>query len=240
MSVAENLNMVRERIQQAASNCNRDGESVNLIAISKFVPAGEVFEAITAGQKLFGENYVQEGKRKIAELATAARFSGLSFVDPPVFHLTGPLQRNKVKHAVGLFELIHSVDRLELAEEISKEAGKRGVVQRILVQVNVSGEESKSGIAPAKLVDLYRDVSKMPGVKLDGLMCIGRIVPEEAPADERKSEFVMMRELKEGLEKEGLGVAHLSMGMSHDFELAIAEGATYVRVGSAIFGERTK
>lgn len=221
-SIQNNLNSVRKRILSACQKAGRNPSEIKLLAVSKKFPASIVQQAVDAGHLYFGENYVQEAKDKIAEL------------DPKLtFDLIGPLQRNKAKLAVGLFDCIQSVDRIELAEEISKQAVKKKLTQKILIQVNISNEETKSGVLPDDLKELVERVGNLPSISLEGLMAIGRYYDVE---DERcRKQCRDLRELRDSLP---VDLSELSMGMSHDFEVAIEEGATIVRVGSAIFGER--
>ena len=228
MSIAANFDRVRLRIATACAEAGRAVSEVTLVAVSKTKPVEAIREAISVGQRVFGENYVQEAVAKGGLL-------GGSW-EP---HLIGPLQRNKAKAAVGLFSLIHSVDRVELAVEIDKIAAARGIVQEVLIQVNVSGEASKAGIAPDLLLPLLDQLGELPGLRLRGLMCIGRFLPEGIQSAERRAEFGALRALRDRASAHlGSPLPHLSMGMSDDFALAIAEGATLVRVGSALFGER--
>lgn len=228
MSIAANIDLVRSRIAEACQQAGREVSGVSLVAVSKTKPVAAILEAIEAGQHRFGENYVQEAVAKAEVLGEQW--------EP---HLIGPLQRNKAKLAVGLFSLIHSVDRVELALELGKVAAARGLVQEILIQVNVSGEESKSGVAPDSLLALLDQVGELSSLRICGLMCIGRFLPEGAQTAERRAEFGELRALRDRASVHlGAPLPHLSMGMSDDYTLAIAEGATLVRVGSALFGER--
>ncbi len=225
------LQFVHDRIHAACFRIGREPNSVRLIAVTKTFPVGVMREALAAGQFLFGENYVQEAQRKVAALG--------ELVPEFELHLIGPLQRNKVKHAVGLFSMIQTVDRVELAQEIQKVAEGRGIVQSVLMQVNISGEESKSGVLPGHAASLAKEILSMPNLRLQGLMSIGSFVEEDATDGVRRREFKMMSVLRDELEVElKVELPELSMGMSHDFELAVEEGATLVRVGSLIFGER--
>ena len=231
MGISENLVTVRHRIAAACERTGREVDDVVLIAVSKTKPIESMVEAYAAGQRIFGENYVQEAAQKATEL----KERGI----PAELHLIGPLQRNKAKLAVGLFSLIHSVDRIELALEVHKVAVLREVVQDVLIQVNVSGEVSKSGVAPESLLELVNGLGKLNGIRLQGLMCIGRFLPEGVQVDERRAEFALLRKLREQVSEHlGVRLPHLSMGMSDDFVLAVEEGATLVRVGSALFGAR--
>jgi len=237
-SLLEKLSSVRSRIDAAAKRVERTPEEITLVAVTKKVDVEDIFVAMEGGQLIFGENYVQEAQRKITALNEELS-KRASPMPVPRFHLIGSLQRNKVKHAVGLFDVIETVDRLELAQAVSARAEQMGLKQSVLIQVNVSGEATKSGVVLEEVKELTRDMMPLAGVELQGLMSIGHFYPEDVADELRRSEFVTMRSLKEAAEQElGVPLAHLSMGMSHDFELAIEEGATMVRVGSAIFGER--
>jgi PLP dependent protein len=215
MSVADNLAHVREQIAAAARAAGRDPAAVTLVAVSKTVPVERLREALAAGQERFGENYAQELRDKARQLPEAR------------WHFIGPLQRNKVKYVVGVAELIHSVDSLALVDEIAARADKLGLVQRCLVQVNVGREPQKRGCAPDDVPALVRAFAARSSVVCEGLMCIP---PEGTPP---RPFFDNLTKLAAA---EGLGA--LSMGMSADFSEAIGAGATLVRVGSAIFGER--
>jgi PLP dependent protein len=227
MSIAQNLTEVKERIAAAARRARRDPAEVRLVAVSKTVPVARLQEAVAAGQHLFGENYLQEAQPKMAALGAAARW-----------HFVGHLQTKKAKGVVGLFELIHSVDRLKLAQALDQAAAKRGLVQDILLQVNLAGEASKSGAAPEDVADLLREIGKLPHLQVTGLMTM----PPWFDDPERvRPYFRALRELRNRLEELYLsesGLPELSMGMTGDFEVAVEEGATLVRVGTAVFGER--
>lgn len=227
-SVRENFLSVKAAVEAAASRSGRPADSVRLIAVSKTKPVEMLSELIVAGHYTFGENYVQEAAAKREELGSGVEL-----------HLIGHLQRNKARQAVKIFDCIQSVDSLRLAEEISKEAAKIGRRMRVLVQVNVSAEDSKSGVAQDQTLELCRSVMALDGLDVKGLMSIGSYIPEDAPDEVRRAEFRLMSKLLSDLNR-GLGISltELSMGMSHDFEIAIEEGATMVRVGSLIFGER--
>ncbi len=234
MDVAERLASVRTRIINAATRVGRSATEIRLIAVSKTVPVQEMQLAYEAGQLVFGENYVQEARKKRTEFTQL-----LGTANSPEFHLIGRLQRNKVREALECFEFIHTVDRIELAEVLSREALRRGKTQPVLIQVNVSGEASKSGVSGDGLERLVCDLLQLPGLACRGLMSIGSFVPETAPESARRQDFRKMEQLRRALEvKLGIRLPELSMGMSHDFELAIEEGATMVRVGSAVFGPR--
>jgi pyridoxal phosphate enzyme (YggS family) len=214
-------------MENAARRAGRDPKSVRLVAVSKTKTAEAVTEAMQAGQLIFGENYVQELTAK------AAQVSG-----PVEWHFIGSLQSNKVKYIAGLVALIHSVDRLSLAAETEKQWGKLGKTCDILVEVNVSGEKSKAGTTTSEVVRLVRDIARLPHLRIKGLMTMPPFFDEPEPA---RPYFRELRELAGTIEAEGIPnveMNELSMGMSGDFEVAIEEGATLVRVGSAIFGYR--
>ncbi len=203
-------------------------QAVQLLAVSKTVDRAGVSAAVSAGQRLFGENYLQEAQKKFAETASDLQL-----------HFIGHLQRNKAKEAVGFFCLIHTVDRPELATALNQAAEKRGLIQPVLLQVNISGEESKSGVSPKAARALAESILQCSSLKLQGLMCIGTYFEQHRPLAERANEFRQMRELRDGLERDlKISLPDLSMGMSEDFELAIEAGATFVRVGTALFGRR--
>jgi pyridoxal phosphate enzyme (YggS family) len=226
-SIAENLERVREQIAQAAAKAGRAGSDIELVAISKTHEAGKVREAYEAGQSLFGESRVQEARAKIPELPSTIHW-----------HFVGHLQKNKIRHGLPLFELVHSVDSLALAEDVNRIAEDEGLHPRALLEVNAGGEASKFGFEPDRLRQEMESLLGLPRLSIEGLMCIPPLAKE--PEASRKY-FVQLRELRDGLEKEfNLKLAHLSMGMTNDFSIAIEEGATLVRVGTAIFGERSR
>jgi pyridoxal phosphate enzyme (YggS family) len=235
--ISKNLKAVNEAIAKAANESKRRASEITLIAVSKKKPASDVLEAVAAGQLVFGENYVQEALQKI-DLVTAEIKASIE-QSKVRFDLIGPLQSNKAKLAVGVFELIHTVDRPSIAEAISKIAVTKNIVQKVLIQVNISGEETKSGIKVDEVFDFASSVIKLPGIEVRGLMSIGSYFSEDASEQVRMSEFVKMAELKTDLENRlSIVLPELSMGMSDDYSLAIRAGATIVRVGSAIFGAR--
>ena len=217
--IRANLQRVLERVARAAERAGRRADDVLLIAVSKTVEAERIAQALAAGVRALGENRVQEARAKIAELGR-----------PAPWHLVGQLQTNKAKEAVDLFDVIHSLDRLDLARELDKRARGRGRPVEALVQVNVAGEGQKGGVAPDGLPALLDAVAGLGHVRVRGLMAI----PPEAPdAEGARPWFRALRKLGERH-----GLAELSMGMSGDFEVAIEEGATLVRVGTAVFGPR--
>jgi pyridoxal phosphate enzyme (YggS family) len=217
--IRANLDRVRERVARAAERAGRRGSDVLLIGVSKTVEVARIRQAIEAGVAALGENRVQEAKEKIAEIGR-----------PVAWHLIGHLQTNKVRDAIELFDVIHSLDRLDLAKELDKRARARGRTVDALVEVNVAGEASKGGVSPEGLGALLDAVAAMPSVRVRGLMAIP---PEAKEPDESRVWFRALRKLGERH-----GCKDLSMGMSGDFEVAIEEGATMVRVGTAIFGPR--
>lgn len=227
-SIAANLQAVRARIEVAAAAVGRHAEDVALLAVSKTHPAEEVALAAAAGQRLFGENYVQEGGAKV-EALRALKVPGLEW------HFIGPLQSNKTRTVAAHFDWVHSLDRLKLAERLSAQRDVWLPPLNVCIQVNVSGEASKSGVAPAEVEALAHAIAGLPRLRLRGLMCIPEPHADEAVL---RGRFALLRGLRDTLNDQGLALDTLSMGMSHDLELAIAEGATLVRVGTAIFGAR--
>jgi pyridoxal phosphate enzyme (YggS family) len=226
-SIAENLARVRAQIAQAAAKANRNADDVELVAISKTHDATKVREAIEAEQSLFGESRVQEARVKIPELPSNLRW-----------HFVGHLQKNKIRHALPLFELIHSVDSLALAQDINRIAEEDGLHPRVLLEVNVAGEGSKFGFTPEKLREDLENLLTLPRLSILGLMTIPPIADE---AEASRKYFVELRELRDRLQTEfHVDLAQLSMGMTQDFAIAVEEGATLVRVGTAIFGERSR
>lgn len=226
-SIAANLQAVRDRIDAACGKAARDPADVNLLAVSKTWPAAAVREAAACRQRAFGESYVQEAVAKVAALAELE-------LD---WHFIGPLQSNKTRPVAETFSWVHSVDRLKLAERLSAQRPAGLPPLQVCVQVNVSGEASKSGVAAADVPALCRAVAALPNLRLRGLMAI----PE--PTEDMmlvRGRFAVVRQLLDELNRGGLALDTLSMGMSHDLEAAILEGATIVRVGTAIFGERAR
>ncbi|MDR0378397.1 MAG: YggS family pyridoxal phosphate-dependent enzyme [Candidatus Accumulibacter sp.] len=224
-TISANLQAVLSRIEVAARNFGRAPETVALLAVSKTWPASFVREAAAAGQRAFGENYVREGVDKVHEL-----------VDSDLeWHFIGPLQSNKTRQVAETFHWVHSVDRLRVAERLSAQRPSTLPPLQVCLQVNISGEETKSGVAPDDVSALARRVACLPRIVLRGLMAIP--APTVGFADQRVP-FARLRQLFERLRGEGFSLDTLSMGMSDDLEAAIAEGATQVRVGTAIFGTR--
>lgn len=223
--VAEGLQAVRARMESAARAAGRDPASVALVAVSKTVASERIREAAGAGQRAFGENYVQEGAAKAVEL------EGLGLE----WHLVGPLQSNKTRLAAEHFHWVHSVDRLKIAERLAAQRPPGLAALKVCLQVNISGEASKAGVRPEELPALAAAVAALPGLRLRGLMAI----PEPtSDTSQLRARFRGLRGLLEDLNARGLALDTLSMGMSDDLESAIAEGATLVRVGRAIFGAR--
>ncbi len=228
-SVFENIKEVYRIISRGAMKADRSPDEVRLVVVTKTVGVKAIQKAVDSGMRLFGENRVQEAKRKILSDEIQAMPEKLEW------HLIGHLQKNKVKDAVQLFDLIHSVDSIDLAAELDRQAEKIGKTQRILVQVKLSEEDTKSGVTEKGLPELLRKIAQLKHLRLEGLMTIPPYmenVKDVAPY------FRRLRELRDQAEKDGFTLPELSMGMSHDYEAAIEEGATMVRIGTAIFGER--
>jgi PLP dependent protein len=217
--IRENVERVRERIARAAQRAGRRPDDVLLIGVSKTVDVARIRTALAAGLRALGENRVQEAKTKVTEVGR-----------PAAWHLVGHLQTNKVRDALEIFDVIHSLDRLELARELERRATSRGLAVEALLQVNVAGEATKGGFAPDAVGEALEAIAKLPHVHVTGLMAIP---PEGERPEDSRPWFRRLRELAERH-----GVPRLSMGMSGDFEVAVEEGATMVRVGTAIFGAR--
>lgn len=227
MSVCENYLAVEEKVKEACRRSGRSREEVTLIAVSKTKPMSMIEELLPLGVVDFGENKVQELTAKEEALPSHIRW-----------HMIGHLQRNKVKYLVDKAFLIHSVDSLRLAEAVSQEAGKKGVTANILIEVNVAGEDSKFGVRPEETAALAEAISKLPNIAVKGLMTIAPFVEN---AEENREVFRNLRKLSVDIEEKkfnNVTMAVLSMGMTGDYEVAIEEGATMVRVGTGIFGER--
>ncbi len=225
--IRENLVSVQKNIEESCERAGRNTEDVRLIAVSKTKPVGALKEAYEAGCRDFGENKVQELTEKYEELPKDIRW-----------HMIGHLQRNKVKYLVGRVYMIHSVDSVKLAEEISREAVKKNVTVPILVEVNVAGEESKFGTSVREAEMLVREIAALPGISVRGLMTIAPYVEK---AEDNRQYFVNLRQLSVDIKKKNIDnvcMDVLSMGMTGDYTVAVEEGATYVRVGTGIFGER--
>lgn len=227
-TLSQNLDAIRARITQAAVNTGRDPETIQLVTVSKTISAEVIRQAIDAGVNVLGENYIQEARAKFEQLAALS----------VAWHFIGHLQTNKAKYAVRQFDLIHTVDSNRLAKAINREAGKIDKVQKVLIQVNIAKEETKSGIEVENVANLVREIASMDHLALKGLMTM----PPFFNAPDRVWPFFrQLREIRDQLLRlnlSGVDLTELSMGMTGDFEVAIAEGATLVRIGTAIFGER--
>ncbi|HKK90772.1 MAG TPA: YggS family pyridoxal phosphate-dependent enzyme [Desulfobacteraceae bacterium] len=227
-AMKERILNLKEKIKTAAQSVNRNPDEISLVGVSKRKPAETVARGIDQGLEILGENYIQEAMDKIDAIGrTRARW-----------HFIGHLQSNKAKYAVGYFDLIHTVDKFKLAKEIDKQAGKIGKVQEILMQVNISEEASKSGASAEDALELAQQIGQLDNLSLRGLMCMPPFFddPEQA-----RPYFKALAGIKKAIQERqipGIAMDHLSMGMSHDFTVAIEEGATLVRVGTAIFGAR--
>lgn len=220
---------IRERIRKAAISAGRNPQDIRIVAVSKTVPVARVRTAILDGTSILGENYIQEARDKISTLSNL----------PASWHFIGRLQSNKAKYAVRLFDLIHSVDSLKLAAELSKQAGKIAKTQEILIQVNVSKEQTKAGVSVEEALPLVRDISRLKHLRVKGLMTMPPFFDDPERA---RPYFKALRELFKTIADHkisGVEMTELSMGMSGDFEAAVAEGATLVRIGTAIFGSRS-
>jgi len=224
----DRIAQIQDRIAAVAENCGRSPGDVKLVAVSKTKPVASVQQALDAGLVLFGENYIQEAREKVNALAAS----------PAQWHFIGHLQSNKAKYAVRLFDLIHSVDSEKLARELNKQAAKIGKIQPVLLQVNIARETSKSGTSEEEAVDLVTRISTLESLSLRGLMTMPPFFDNPQKA---RPYFRQLRELREhirGLSIPGIAMDELSMGMTGDFEAAIEEGATLVRIGTALFGGR--
>jgi pyridoxal phosphate enzyme (YggS family) len=226
-SIAANLQAVRDRIARAARAAQRQPEDILLLAVSKTFPAGHIAEAFAAGQAAFGENHVQEAVEKITVLAA----------HPLEWHFIGPIQSNKTRLIAQHFNWVHSVEREKIAERLNAARPEGAAPLNVCIQVNVSGEATKSGVAPGEEAALADAIARLPRLKLRGLMAIPEPTTDVALQRRR---FALLRQLKDGLRARGHALDTLSMGMTDDFEAAILEGATIVRVGTAIFGPRKK
>ena len=225
-AIRENLLRVTERIEKAARRVGRDPKEIKLVVVSKTVDAARIKQAIEAGASILGENYVQEAQKKIEEIGKSV-----------AWHFIGHLQSNKAKYAVRLFDMIHAIDSLSLAQELNRRAEQVGHIIKTMIEVNISGEETKFGADEERVLGIAKGILSLEHVSLEGLMTMPPYfdLPEMS-----RPYYTKLRELKERMVREGIPLKELSMGMSNDFEIAIEEGATYVRVGTAIFGERKK
>jgi pyridoxal phosphate enzyme (YggS family) len=224
LTIRDNLLKVRERIERAAQKAGRDPKQIELVAVSKTVEVDRIKEAIEAGVSILGENYVQEAQEKIETLGK-----------PVSWHFIGHLQSNKAKHAVRLFDVIHSVDSIPLAEELDRRASQSDRVIKVMIEVNLSKEATKFGADEERVLNLARRIQDLGHLSLEGLMTMP---PYFDSPEMSRPYYVVLRELRDRITQVGIPLKELSMGMSNDFEIAIAEGATYVRVGTAIFGPR--
>lgn len=228
-TINEKLQAVNESIQAAAAAAGRAAQDVKLLAVSKTFPAADVLDAVACGQLAFGENYLQEALDKIDAVAKALPAT------PVEWHFIGPIQSNKTRPIAAAFDWVHTVDRLKIAQRLSEQRPPEQGPLNICLQVNISGEESKSGVHPDEVPDLARQVAALPHLRLRGLMAI----PEaHTQYDRQRASFARLRALYERVRAEGMALDTLSMGMSGDLAAAVAEGATIVRIGSAIFGSR--
>jgi len=228
-TIVENIQWIRDRIAAAAASCNRSPDGITLLPISKTFPVDSISQAAAAGISRFGENRVQEAEKKILHFRSLANLE---------WHLVGHLQSNKAKRAAELFDVIHSVDSIKLATRLSQACVEIGKVLSVLIQVDLGGEDTKFGAEPDSIADIVRVVSGLKGIRINGLMTIP---PFFEDPDKSRPYFARLRDLRDTVESEMpgcLGERHLSMGMSHDFEAAIREGSTMVRIGTAIFGTR--
>lgn len=221
-SIAARIQRVRDRMIAAAQRSGRDPHRITLIVVTKGVTTDRIREAVAAGATVFGENRVQEAVQKIEAIEGARRWD-----------LIGHLQRNKVKQVVGVFDMIHSVDSLDLVRELDRQAGRAGVRQKVLIQVNTSREPSKHGVLPEGVEALVRETAALPHLTLEGLMTIP---PQSDEPEDSRFFYRSLRQRADAFRQTGLSVRELSMGMSNDYEVAIEEGATLIRVGTAIFG----
>ena len=243
--IKENLLRVMERIETAAQRSKRDPSEIKLVAVSKTVETARIKEAIEAGVSILGENYVQEAKKKIEEIgrpactepASRSLVEGRRFGEgrPVAWHFIGHLQSNKAKYVVHLFDMIHSLDNIPLAEELNHRAEQTDRMIKVLIEINLSGEGTKFGTGEEEILDLAKSILQLNHLSLEGLMTMP---PYFDSPEMSRPYYIKLRELKETLVREGIPMKELSMGMSNDFEIAIEEGATYVRVGTAIFGQR--
>ena len=224
MTVADNVRDVAERISRAAARAGRRVEDIKLVAITKTVDLDMIREAIEAGVRVFGENYLQEAREKIAIIGHGVEW-----------HMTGHLQRNKARDAVNLFDMVQTIDSLELAQELDKRARSAGKIISGLIEMNIGGEGSKSGIGEDELIPLLDSIRVLNNLTIQGLMTIPQYFDD---IEKVRPYFKRLRDLRDAANNEGYSLKELSMGMSHDFEIAVEEGATMVRIGTAIFGER--
>ncbi len=227
MDIAANYNRVRDQVAIVAQRCGRRAEDLTIVCAAKTKGPEAVRAAIAAGATDIGENYVQEAREKIVQVP-----------DPAHWHLIGHLQRNKAKEAVRLFTLIHSLDTAALAQELDRQGQKQGKIVRVLIEVNLAGEQTKGGIAPAQIEPLLVAVSALPSLRVDGFMTIPPPGPNAEASRPYFQELARLRERYARFQTANITLRELSMGMTDDYQIAIEEGATIVRIGRAIFGER--
>jgi pyridoxal phosphate enzyme (YggS family) len=224
LTIKENLLRVRERVERAAKRAGRGSKEIKLVAVSKTVEVARIKEAIDAGVSILGENYVQEAQKKIEAIGKLVSW-----------HFIGHLQSNKAKYAVRLFDVLHSMDSIPLAEELNRRAEQEDRLIKVMIEVNLSKETTKFGTDEERVLNLAKGIQNLKHLSLEGLMTMP---PYFDSPEMSRPYYTALRELKERMIKEGVPIKELSMGMSNDFEIAIEEGATYVRVGTAIFGPR--
>ncbi len=234
-AIRENLLRVKERIEKAARKAGRDPGEIKLVAVSKTVEVARTKEAIEAGVAILGENYVQEAQKKIEEIGKLACTERFGEARPVSWHFIGHLQSNKAKYAIRLFDMIHSLDSIALAEELDRRAGQTDRMIKVMLEVNLSKEETKFGTDEEMVFSLARRVQALQHLSLKGLMTMP---PYFDSPEMSRPYYIALRDLKEKMVRGGISMEELSMGMSNDFEIAVEEGATYVRVGTAIFGPR--
>ncbi len=223
--VTENFRKIQDLLAKAATEADRKAEEIRLLAVSKKKPVAAVLEAASVGQREFGENFVQEGLKKMDE---AGR-------DDLIWHFIGHLQANKTKPVAERFHWVHTVDRLKIAERLSRQRPHYAADLNVCIQVNIDDETAKAGVAPADVAELAHAVAELPGLRLRGLMCLPAIRQDFT---EQRQPFARMRKLKASLEESGIDLDTLSMGMTADYKAAIHEGATLIRIGTALFGAR--
>ena len=224
-TIAQNINAIRERITNAEKRYGRSPGSVQLLAVSKTRPIEDIRDAMRVNQRLFGENYLQDALPKITALSESAI----------EWHFIGPIQSNKTQQIAQYFSWVHSIDRLKIAQRLSKQREAEQTPLNICIQVNTSGESSKSGVTAEETLVLAKDIALLPNIQLRGLMTIPSTTND---FKQQCQPFSLLRELKKELQRQGIALDTLSMGMTNDMEAAIAEGSTIVRIGTAIFGAR--
>ncbi len=233
--IRENLLRVIERIENTAQRAGRNSSEIKLVAVSKTVESARIREAIEAGVSILGENYIQEAQKKIEEIGRPACTERFDEGRPVAWHFIGHLQSNKAKYAVRLFDMIHSLDSLPLAEGLNRRAKQAGRIIKVMIELNLSRETTKFGADKERLFNLVKGIRDLSNLSFEGLMTMP---PYFDSPEMSRPYYIELRGLKEEMVREGIPIKELSMGMSNDFEIAIEEGATYVRVGTAIFGPR--